>query len=90
MIIILSYFVAVSVTEDRGKMISIKKGVGDFEISTGPHCFQFSLICEARLVRRPTKGSMERLMSEKFLDVVKNIFTFHYLLGSCCGRYSEL
>ena len=33
-IIILSYFVAVSVTEDRGKMISIKKGVGDLEIST--------------------------------------------------------
>ena len=92
MIIILSYYVAVSVTEDRGKIISIKKGGGDYsEISTGTHCFQFSLMCEARLVRSPTKGSMERLMSERLFDVVKNIFTFHYLVGSCCrGRYSEL
>ena len=94
MIIILSYFVAVSVTEDRGKIISIKKGGGDYsEISTatGTHCFQFSLMCEARLVRSPTKGSMGRLMSERLFDVVKNIFTFHYLVGSCCsGRYSEL
>ena len=50
--------------------------------STENHCLQFSLMCVARLARRVTKGFMGRFISENIFDVVKHLFTFHYLVGS--------
>lgn len=52
------------------------------DILTGNHCLQFSFMCVPRLVRRLTKGFMGRFISENIFDVVKHLFTFHYLLGS--------
>ena len=51
-------------------------------ILTGNHCLQFSFMCVARLVWGLTKDFMGRFISENIFDVVKHLFTFHYLLGS--------